>query len=69
MRTDFEVKMKGIQTLIQTMGEVDAERFIALMAKEPFDYTKYQRTMLDNLSLEHIHAMAKAHRQKLEQET
>lgn len=65
MRTDTEIRLKGVQTLIQNMGEVDAERFIMLLSKEPFDYTDYQRTMLQNLSLQQIHDMALAHRATL----
>ena len=38
--TDTEIKQKGVGALIAALGEVDAERFITLLAREPFDYTK-----------------------------
>ena len=47
MRTDTIVRRDGVQALIDTLGEVDAERFIALILREPFDYTKWRRENLD----------------------
>jgi len=38
--TDTEIKLKGLQVLTELLGEVEAERFIALIQREPFDYTK-----------------------------
>lgn len=38
--TDTEVKQKGLGALIDALGEVDAERFIMLLNREPFDYTQ-----------------------------
>lgn len=45
MITDTEIKLKGLKALITTLGEVEAERFIALVMREPFDYTPWQRTL------------------------
>lgn len=47
MRTDTAVKMEGMDALIASLGYVDAERFIALMNKEPFDYTKWREKHLE----------------------
>ena len=44
MKTDTEIKLQGMEALIQSLGEVEAERFISLMGREPFDYTRWQRT-------------------------
>lgn len=65
MRTDTEVRVKGIETLIHAMGEVDAERFISLLMRESFDYTVYQRSMLNDVSLQDISKMAMEHRRKM----
>lgn len=62
MRTDTEIKVKGIQTLIHAMGEVDAERFISLLSKEPFDYTIWQRELMNDLPVETLSQMAMKHR-------
>jgi len=54
MMTDTEVKIKGVQALTESLGRVGAERFIALIQREPFDYTKWQRTLWEGLSVEEI---------------
>ncbi len=45
MITDTEIKIKGIRVLMESLGEVEAERFISLIMREPFDYTKWQRSL------------------------
>jgi hypothetical protein len=37
MLTDTVQKIKGFNTLVDTLGEVEAERFISLILREPFD--------------------------------
>ena len=54
MITDTEVKIKGFKALTESLGSVDAERFIALIQREPFDYTKWQRTLWHGQSVEEI---------------
>ena len=51
MITDTEIKIKGIEALINKLGEVETERFIALLIREPFDYTKWQRILWTNKSV------------------
>ncbi len=45
MISDSEIKQNGIKTLIKNLGLVEAERFIALMSREPFDYTKWRKNL------------------------
>ena len=59
MMTDTEVKIKGVRALTESLGRVGAERFIALIQREPFDYTKWQRTLWEGLSVEEISQNAK----------
>jgi len=54
MITDTEIKINGFQALTKSLGSVAAERFIALIQREPFDYTKWQRTLWEGLSVEEI---------------
>ena len=54
MITDTEVKMKGIKALTESLGNVDAEGFITLIQREPFDYTKWQRTLWEGQSVTEI---------------
>ncbi len=66
MMTDTELKIKGFNTLVDTLGEVDAERFITLILREPFDYTKWQKNLWENRSIEEISRAAMQQRKKLQ---
>jgi hypothetical protein len=56
--TDNEIKLQGLEVLISSLGEVQAERFISLILREPFDYTKWQRKLWPDKSIEEISKMA-----------
>ena len=45
MITDTEIKIRGVRVLMESLGEIEAERFISLIQREPFDYTKWQRSL------------------------
>ena len=45
MITDSEIRKRGMDALIKHLGEVEAERFITLIIREPFDYTQWQRDL------------------------
>ncbi len=64
MITDTEIKTKGFQILSQYLGNVEAERFVALIQREPFDYTKWRQDLDENLSLEEISKKAMILREK-----
>jgi hypothetical protein len=40
MKTDTLIRNEGMEILSKYLGLVEAERFIMLIRKEPFDYTK-----------------------------
>jgi len=54
MITDTEIKQRGIKALIADLGNVQAERFISLIIREPFDYTKWQRDLWPDESVEEL---------------
>ena len=55
MRTDTVIKVEGMRVLLDRLGKVDAERFVALMSREPFDYTKWRDSLQDeNISLQEL---------------
>ncbi len=58
MITDTEIKVKGIEALIEALGEMNAERFITLLLREPFDYTRWQRNLWTDKSVEKVSTMA-----------
>jgi hypothetical protein len=43
-----------IQHLIDNFGIIQTERFIALVIKEPFDYTNWQRDLFTDMSVDEL---------------
>ena len=64
MMTNTEIRLKGVKILAEYLGDVEAERFIALIQREPFDYTKWRQGMDEDLSIEEISKKAMALRMK-----
>ena len=62
MRTDTLIRNEGMEALTQNLGWVDAERFIMLIQKEPFDYTKWQEHLFENMSVEELSKKAAEYR-------
>ena len=58
MLTDTEIKINGYKALVNELGDVLAERFIALSQREPFDYTKWQVNLWKDKSVEEISKLA-----------
>jgi hypothetical protein len=50
-----------MRVLSEHLGLVDAERFIALILREPFDYTKWQEHLYADMSLEELGEKAMRH--------
>ena len=66
--TDTEIKVAGMQLLAEKLGLVEAERFVALIQREPFDYTKWQQGLFPNLSLVEIDAAARVYQTQMQEE-
>ncbi len=62
MITDTEIKTAGIRALVAALGNVEAEKFIALILREPFDYTRWQHTLWPDQSVEQISQAAMKNR-------
>jgi hypothetical protein len=62
MMTDTEIRIKGMTALSTSLGSVEAERFISLVLREPFDYTRWQSTLFKDQSLEALSESATKHR-------
>jgi len=54
MRTDTEIKLLAFEILNHNLGLVETERFIALIQREKFDYTKWRENLFEGLSGEEI---------------
>lgn len=44
MKTDIDIRFEGLRALMQVLGIVEAERFIALINRERFDYTEWRKS-------------------------
>lgn len=62
MMTDTEIRVRGITALSSSLGSVEAERFIALILREPFDYTRWQSTLFEGQSVDFLSDAASRHR-------
>jgi hypothetical protein len=60
MSTDTEVRLSGLRALVDALGTVEAERFITLILREPFDYTSWQRQLWADRSVDEISKAAMA---------
>ena len=54
MKTDTVIKNEGMKVLIEHLGKVEAERFISLIIREPFDYTKWQNKLWEGKTVKEI---------------
>ena len=64
MKEDAEIKVLGFEILTRHLGLVEAERFIALIQREKFDYTQWRQSQFAGLSGEEISRQAMALREK-----
>ena len=54
MITDEELKVQGVRALIAALGNVQAERFVSLLTRAPFDYTKWQVNLWPDVEVEEL---------------
>jgi hypothetical protein len=45
MYAEMALRNEGMQILVNKLGRVEAERFISLIIRKPFDYTEWQRIL------------------------
>lgn len=60
MITDTEIRAMGLRVLAQHLGDIEAERFVALIQRQPFDYTAWRQALDEDLSLDEISRQAMA---------
>ncbi|MDR1493637.1 MAG: hypothetical protein LBT05_13075 [Planctomycetaceae bacterium] len=59
MKSDVLIKREGMRVLTKYLGIVEAERFITLILREPFDYTEWQRNLYGDMSVEELYKKIK----------
>jgi hypothetical protein len=58
MYAEMALRDEGMKILISKLGRVEAERFISLIIREPFDYTEWQRNLFNNMSVKELSNLA-----------
>ena len=58
MITDTVLRNKGMRILINNLGNVEAERFITLINREPFDYTIWQQNLFEGMTVRELSNVA-----------
>ena len=57
--TDTNILQRGVQVLVQYLGDIEMERFIALIQREPFDYTHWRQQWVTEREEESIEAISR----------
>lgn len=69
MSREAEIRLKGMSALMGARGLVDAERFMAALSKDRFDYTQWRRQELPTLNLEDLALAANQHSPEIDMRT
>ena len=62
MKTDTVIRNEGMKILVEHLGKVEAEKFITIMIREPFDYTKWQKNLWNDKSVNELSSEAMKYR-------
>ena len=49
-----EIMDRGMNCLLEQLGVIETERFISVIIREKFDYTKWRRSLFGDASVEEI---------------
>ena len=55
---------KGMNCLLENLGTIETERFIAVLIREQFDYTKWRKDYFGDKSVPELNNEAAAYAQK-----
>ena len=62
MREDSIIKREGFSALAERLDPVEAERFIALIKRDDFDYTKWRKDLWEDMTVEELSSEAMEYR-------
>ena len=54
MLSDTVIKQKGFEALKDKLGIVEMERFIMLINREKFNYTKWRKDLFEDMDIEEL---------------
>jgi hypothetical protein len=61
MQSEAVLRNEGMKLLVKGLGLVEAERFVASMIKEPFDYTDWHQSLFEGLTVKELSDLAMKH--------
>ena len=61
MNSAVEIMDTGFACLVEKLGIVDAERFVAMIKRDSFDYTIWRKEYFDKMDIEQINTEAAAY--------
>ena len=61
-----ELMNRGMRCLIEQLGNVEAQRFVAAIMRENFDYTKWRQEHFPEMTSEAFNAAAVAYAKTIE---
>ena len=64
MRSDTVIKSEGMAALRNALGLVEAEKFIMLIKRDPFDYTEWQAHLWEEKTVDELFFAAQEHKKK-----
>ena len=62
MRNNTALKDEGLRILAEHLGLVEAERFVALLRQDSFDYTQWRQGLYKDVPLDTFLSDAQKHR-------
>ncbi|MDR1323038.1 MAG: hypothetical protein LBK68_01210 [Candidatus Margulisbacteria bacterium] len=65
MKTSAVIRDEGMKVLVDNLGLLEAEQFVMLIQKEPFDYTQWQENLFGDMSIDEISKQAAKYRASL----
>ena len=60
-RNSTDILERGMSCLLEQLGVVETERFISVIIREKFDYTKWRRSFFGDASVKEINEEAAAY--------
>lgn len=54
MRTDEVIKQEGFHALKAKLNPEEIERFLVIINREKFDYTKWRKNLFENMTIEEL---------------
>jgi len=66
MRSDTIIKQEGFNALKEKLGVIEMERFIVLINREKFDYTRWRTNLFEDMTVEKLADAADEYSRKMD---